>query len=228
MHGNVQSLNRFATLPFRPIRLIRIFAKEALLRVPLYCLAGGTALFYAAQAMAPELGASMLGAVGTWSFTLALTSMGVVLGACAGLAAAAAGVLRSAENEVRDWLMQISAVEGDRLFPSIDLERLRSGHDAIVDSIYMKTVGRMPLPAFVGRRVQRRFRQALVDDFLTECEQRGAARVGFAEVRDFLLQQALTVATRPVHAPLRICAALFLALLAASVFVPFLVATLAD
>jgi hypothetical protein len=152
-----------------------------------------------------------------------LTALGVVLGCLLGLTSTGKKVLHAAETDVRDWLAQLPAGEGERLFPSIELQQLRSGYDETIESIYVSTIGRIPLPAFARRSVKSRFRHAILDEFGAECDQQGVTHVGYPEVRDFMLRKALPIVTRPAHAQLRLWTVLLLALLGVCMLVPILV-----
>ena len=189
-------------------------------RVPAYALTGGAALFLAARLLGWSFGDGTLAAVGAWSFTFVLTALGIALGSLLGLATTGEDVLRAAESDIRDWLMKLPAGQGDSLFPHVSVQELRSTYEKASEELYRTTVGRIPMPGFARRAVQAKLRDALLDDFLAECTQRGVTRVGFAEVRDFMLRKALPIVTRPAHAQFRIWRLLFLALLGTGVAVP--------
>jgi hypothetical protein len=207
---------------------LRVFAGSALRRVPLYALAAGGVLFLVAQLLARALGDSVIATVGSWSLSAALTSFGLVFGGLVGLAGTAERVLDVAEDDLRDWLRRLPVGDGERLFPSIELEQFRRGYEDSIKSIYGTTLGRLPLPGFAHRKVQSQFRHALVDEFLTQCEARGSTTIGFNEVRQFLLLKGLPIVTRPAHAQFKIWTLLLCGVLGVCVSVPLLIGLLAN
>jgi hypothetical protein len=64
--------------------------------------------------------------------------------------------------------------------------------------------GRIRLPPPARRFIRSRLRQAVVDDFLATCEQRGAATVGFVELRDWFLGRGLDFLAAPIRAKVRV------------------------
>ena len=214
------------SLPVRPLWLLRVFAVSALARVPASAFAGGAALFVAARLLGWAFEEGAIGTIGAWSFTLALTGLGVALGSLLGLATTGEHVLRAAESDIRNWLETLPPGHGDSLFPSVDLQELRSGYEKASENLYRSTVGRIPLPGFARRSVESRFRHVLLDNFLADCAERGLTRVGFVELRDFMLRKALPMVTRPAHAQFRIWTLLLLAVLGAGVAVPVVIGAL--
>lgn len=200
----VPALEIVKSLPVRPLWLLRVFALTALKRVPVYAFAAGAALFLAAQVLTWAFSDGAMATAGGWSATILLTSVGTVLGGLAGLAAASGAMLQIAEADVRDWLAQVPEGKADRLFPTMEREQLQTDYEQAIELMCTSTIGRVPLPSFIRRRVQERFRQALLEDFLADCEQRGVPAVSFADLRSFLLSKALPVVTQPVHTQIRI------------------------
>lgn len=226
--SRVPARHGFTSLPVRPVWLFRVFAMSALMRVPAYSLAAGVGLFLATQSLACAFGDGSMVEAGWWSATVLLTILGLVLGSLAGLAAASGQALQAAEADVRDWLARITEDEGDRLFPTIDVGQLQGSYEAALASMYSSTIGRLPLPGFVCRKIQMQFRHALLDQFLTECEQRGVTAVRFADVRRFVMLKALPAVTQPLHTQVRIWTLLLIAPLLAGAGVSILIALLAD
>lgn len=220
------AVGALTSLPVRPLWLLRVFAISVLKRVPAYALAGGAAMFLAARFLGWSFGDGALAAIGAWSFTFVLAALGIALGSLLGLATTGEDVLRAAESDIRNWLMHLPSGAGEELFPPVDLQELRNVYEKGIEQLYRTTVGRIPLPGVARRAVQSQFREALLDEFLADCGQRGVTRVGFPEVRDFMLRKALPIVTRPAHAQFRIWTVLFLALLGVGVAVPALIGLL--
>jgi hypothetical protein len=210
------------TLPVKPLRLMKVFVAQALCRIPVYAITIGGILLLAGVGLGRVLGDSGIAGVGWWPVTIGFTALGSVLGSLAGFFSAIESALHAAEEDLRDWLGRLPESEGGRIVPTMNLAQLEDGYDKAVASLYDKMLGSLPLPAVVRRGVEAKVRHVLVDDFLESCRARGATTVGFAEVRDFALEKAIPLATRPAHAQLRIALLLVLGVAA-----PLLVVLLA-
>jgi hypothetical protein len=216
-----------SSIRFRAVRAVRTFLLLALVRIPLDGLATGLTLYLTARLAGSALQDAGVTTIGTTTLTAFLTAVGVVIGCLAGFAVACQGALRAVEEDVREWLMQLPSDDNERRYPRVEVRRLRSGYEETMRSICEPAIGRIPCPGFVRRAIQAQFRPALLEEFLEECEQRGATTVGFAEVRDALLLKALPLLTRPAHMQLTIGNRLLAGLLVGSVALPLIVAMVA-
>ncbi len=215
------------SMPVRPFRLLRTFVLSALVRVPAFGLVAGLVLFASWRILGRGLGENVIVAIGSWSMALVFFVAGAVLGAVVGLATSAERTLGVAEADLRAWLDRVDRTEGDRLFPAVETGRLREGYDRTVDALFEQSIGRIPMPRFARRLARDRFRRALLEDFLTDCEQRGVTSVGFTEVRDFMVKSALPVVTRPAHMQIRTWTVLAAGLLGACLVAPVAIGLLA-
>jgi hypothetical protein len=214
-------------IPVQAARLIRALITLILVRVPLNALATGLTLYLTARFAGRALGDTGMAQAGSTTLTVLLTTMGVAIGCMAGLLAAFQGVLRLVEEELQNWLLQLSSEDGERVFPEIELARLRSGYEDVTRSMYDGTIGRLPVPGLIRRKLFDQLSQTILAEFLADCEQRGATSVGFTELRDGLLLRAVPLVTRPAHTQLRAAHLLLAAVLLGCVTVPLLAAILA-
>jgi hypothetical protein len=188
----------------RPAHLVKSFARSALVSVPAQALLWSAILALAASLYARSVsGGSVWSTVAGWSLVGVYLTIGLVGGALAGFVAAAAGAFTAFEADLRLWLPQLPSSRFEEALPTLPIHELRSRYDQIIERAIPTTVRRIRLPGFVHRYFRARLRYALIEDFLIDCERRGAETVGFVEVRDWLLSRGLTLATAPVHAQLR-------------------------
>jgi hypothetical protein len=141
--------------------------------------------------------------VAGWSLVGVSVTIGLVGGALVGFVTTAAGAFTAFEADLRVWLPKLPSSQFEETLPTLPIHELRSRYEQVIERVVPTTVRRIRLPGFVHRYFRARLRYALIEDFLTECERRGAETVGFVEVRDWLLSRGLTLATAPVHAQLR-------------------------
>ena len=225
--SDAEPSNRLQSLPVKPLRLLKVFAVQALCRVPLYGMTVGGILFLAALGLPGALGGNGIAGIGWWPLTVAFTALGAVLGGLAGLISAVENTLRAAEEDARTWLSRLPDIDGRRLIPTVELDQLEGGYEDAIASLCGTMLGRLPLPAIVRRGIESKFRHAVVDDFLESCRARGATAVGFAELRDFALEKALPLATRPAHAQLRVAVMFLLGIAGVCAAAPLVVALVA-
>jgi hypothetical protein len=188
----------------RPARLVKSFARSALISVSAQGLLWSAILALAASLYAHSVsGESAWATVAGWSLVGVYVTIGLVGGALAGFVTAAAEALTAFEADLRAWLPQLPSSRFEETLPTLPVHELRSRYEQVIERVVPTTVRRIRLPGFVHRYFRARLRYALIEDFLTDCERRGAGTVGFVEVRDWLLSRGLTLATAPVHAQLR-------------------------
>jgi hypothetical protein len=192
------------TAAVRPARLVKSFARSALVSVPTQALLWSAILALTASLYARSVHAGgVWTTVAGWSLVGVAVTLGLAGGALVGLLAAAAEALTAFEADLRAWLPQLPSSRFEEALPTVSLHELRSRFDQVLDRAVPTTVRRIRLPGFAHRYVRARLRYALIEDFLTDCERRGATSVGFVEVRDWLLSRGLALATTPAHAQLR-------------------------
>jgi len=200
--GSVERIRTFVAsvgAPIRPFRLVLALVRRAAWAVPLGLSGGAVLLYVASRMIVDSFGEGAFAAVGSWSVTTVLTLAGALLGAALALVRTADHVLDTAQVDLTGWFERLPRDDGARLFPSTELETLRKGYDGTLDAMFDATLGRLPMPRFVRRLARSRFRQAMVDDFLEQCEGKGVAVVGFSEVRDYVARRAIPVVARPAH-----------------------------
>jgi hypothetical protein len=214
-------------MPVRPVRLLGAFLRASV-RIPLYGLIGTAAFQLSARALTGTFGEGMLAGVGTWSTNTLLGLMGFAGGALIGLAAATEATLKVAEAELSTWFQRLPGNDGERIFPTVPLERLRGVYDHVVDQMFESTLGRLPMPRVARRFVRSRFRHAVVDEFLDQCQAEGRTEIGFLELRDYLVATGLHYATQPAHAHIGLWKALLLGGMTLLFALPLAIAALAS
>jgi len=196
---------RIAT-PFRlswPV-LRRLFV-DAVLLVPAHAIVAAAVLWAAAQLMASRWAdAGGLAALGGWSLTASYALLGGVGGAIAGAIAACARTLAHIERHTEAWILALPTDWGRDLLPEVPLDELEGRYDETLDRVTDATLGRLPVPRLVRRMAKSRLRQALLDDFLATCRERGVTVVGHGELRNWLLTRGLAYALEPARAQLRV------------------------
>ena len=174
------------------VRVLRAALLGALVMV-------GLGLLLAALLPAEGLWAQL----GKWSLLLVYGVAGLVGGLVLGLNAEAdRGVARFIEH-VRGLLGRITPEEAERLVPRVAPAEARSRYERALDGVVEQSVGGVRLPSPLRRLLRHRLRRAAVENFLAECEARGLATVGFAELRDYLVTRGLPLVAAPAVAQLR-------------------------
>lgn len=208
------------------IPLLRSVASVGIGTIVAHAIVGLTIFTVAGWLLVQGLGDSgLVGAVGSRSLALALVVVGLVGGAAVGVAVAGGRVLELVEEEFLQLLRRVTPEEAEGIFPSVPTARVRAAYDAAVGEVVGRTIEPLPAPAFLERRLERRFREALFEEFLADIEARGRSTIGFPEFVDWAARAGLPHATDPFHAQLRVyrlalLAALGLALAVALALLP--------
>jgi hypothetical protein len=185
--------------------LVRTFLVSALLFIPASGLLGMGVLVLAGSAF-PSLGANegTWWGVAGWSLRGLYAGVGLIGGGVVGAVAASARTFSAFEASVRDLLQRWQPPSNSSSFPSLPLQQVRERYEQVIEQVYTATLGRVRLPGFLERFVRSRFRQAFVEDFLSDVERRGVSTVGLPELRHWLSVRGLPLVTAPVHAQIRI------------------------
>jgi hypothetical protein len=155
----------------RPFLLAKRLLVSALLRIPLYGLLAMAVLVPVASAF-PFAGGDQgtWSVVAGWSLTGLYAVAGLIGGGLIGALAAAARTFSAVESGIRDRLQQWHPTQDSSSFPSLPLHQVRERYDQVIEQMYAGTLGRMRLPGFLERFVRSRFRQAYVEDFISDFE----------------------------------------------------------
>lgn len=221
-NASIMEKERGASSTLRPWFLVKRFLVSALFHLPLYGLLAMGVLVAAASAF-PASGGNRgtWSVVAGWSLTGLYAMAGLIVGGLIGALAAAARTFSAIESGIRDRLQQWLPRQDSSSFPSLPLQQVRERYEQVMDQMYASTLGRVPLPGFLERFLRACFRQAIVDDFLTDCERRGVTAIGFPELRQWLVTKGLPLVTAPVHGQLRMCRLVLLGGLSLLAVLPF-------
>ncbi|HSD49849.1 MAG TPA: hypothetical protein VLG48_00465 [Candidatus Methylomirabilis sp.] len=196
-------MERGVSSTLRPWFLVKTFLVSALFHIPLSALLGMGVLVAAASAFpSPEGNQGTWSVVAGWSLTGLYALAGLIGGGLVGTLAAAARTFSAIESGIRDRLQQWQPAQDSSTFPSLPLQQVRERYEQVMDQMYAGTLGRMRLPGFLERFVRSRLRQAIIEDFLADCQRRGMTTVGFPELRQWLVTKGLPLVTAPVHTQL--------------------------
>jgi hypothetical protein len=204
-NASIMQKERGAASTLRPSFLVKTFLVSALFHIPLYGLLAMGVLVPAASAF-PASGGNQgtWSVVAGWSMTGLYALAGLIGGGLIGALAAAARTFSAVESGIRDRLQQWQPTQCGSSFPSFPLQQVRERYEQVMDQMYAGTLGRVPLPRFLERFVRARFHQAIIDDFLTDCQRRGVTAIGFPELRQGLVTKGLPLVTAPIHGQLRL------------------------
>lgn len=186
---------------WRPIRTV---ITGAFVLVPAHVFVVAGALVLAAGLAGDRLPEGVLSAIGTWSLQLVLGVAGVVAGVVAGLAGAAKRLLDGFEDLLRQRVMSLAAKDEGRLFPAVATSEARAKYEAILDRMVDEMLGRVRVPRSVRRLLRRGLEQAMVEEFLADCERRGVASIGATEVRNWAIANGLPRALAPIRGQITI------------------------
>jgi hypothetical protein len=203
-HASIMQKEKEASSRLRPWPLVKTFLVSALFRLPLYGLLAMGLLVAAASAF-PASGDNQgtWCVVAGWSLRGLYALAGLSAGGLIGVLAAAARTISAVESGIRDRLQQWEPTEEGSSFPSLPLQQVRERYDQVTDQMFAGTLGRLPLPHFLERFVRARFRQAIIEDFLGDCERRGVTTIGFPELRQWLVTKGVPLVTAPTRGQLR-------------------------
>lgn len=191
--------SRLAAGAARPARVARGTLGAMFTRIPLGAAIGMVSMLVAASLLSRGLGAGFLARTGAWSANAILLVIGLLGGLVLGATLAASRVLDIVHDELRAWFERVPAEEQERLLPSVPTERLRANYEGTVEAIFDQSVGRLPLPGPARRFVRARFGHELAERFISDFERKGTPTVGFGELRDWLLVEGWSFATRPAR-----------------------------
>ncbi len=182
-------------LPF----LAKTFLRSTLL-ILLYSGLGLVALAAVASTYARTLsGHGAWSLLGGWSLTAVFAMAGLIGGALAGALTAATRTFAAFERALREWLERLPASLSESGPPKVSIEQLRTRYAATLDHWVTNTIGRFRLPGLLDRLLRSQLRQAILEDFVTDCERRGLATAGAQEFRGWLLVRGLDLAATPVR-----------------------------
>lgn len=194
--------------------------RRALVRL-LPAWAGGAFLFVLlchvlAAELSPDPG--LLASIGRGLLTALALLLGLVLGVAIGALGAFGETLTLAVSGARDLYGRMDRPDDGRRIP---LEALPARYDDIAGSVS----GRMPLPAFGRRMLNRWLRRILLENFVEDARARGRDDATTADVRHWLLGHGLGLAVRGVRDQLGFWRAVLIALLVLLGILPLLLLT---
>ncbi len=180
--------------------LARTFLRSVLLLIPLHAGLGLIALVFAASVYTHSLSDRGTWALlGGWSLTAVFAMAGLIGGALAGTLAAATRTLIAFQRALHEWLERLPVGLSESGLAKVSLEQLRTRYAATLEQWVTTTVGRFRLPGLLDRLLRSQLRQAILEDFITDCERRGLATAGAQEFRGWLLARGIELATLPVR-----------------------------
>lgn len=194
------SMSRAAAL-WHPVRTM---IGGAFVVVPAHIFVVTAALVLTAGAAADRLPDGLLVTeIGARSLQFVLGVFGVVAGLVAGLAGAAKRLVDGFEEMLQARLKSMAADDA-RLFPSVPTPEARARYDAVLDHTVDEMLGRVRVPGVIRRLIRRGLEASLIEDFLADCERRGIATIGAAEVRNWTIASGLPHALAPVRGQIRV------------------------
>lgn len=192
------------------LRLMKDFLFASLPVVVLHALIGSLALSIPAAGFAYlwSRNSGWKAAAAGWTLAGTYALLGFVGGGFAGLAKAAMRALAAFERRLRQDLQHGEGTPGatnDDGFPRIPLAELRKRYEEILEAIAQRAGigGRFRLPSFLQQFFKARLRQAIVEDFIADCEQRGVQIIDFPVVRNWMLSKGISEALRSLNLQFR-------------------------
>ena len=180
-------------------RLPGLFLKSFIFSVLTY--AGTVALTIAVIAAFLPHGPSDAGwweSFARWSLTGFGLLAGLVGGGILGALSSAKKTLRMVETELHTFFQQVPA-RSDEKDPHFSLNDGRAQFTLLLDNAITKTVGRLPLPAFLDRLIRTKMQDVIVSDFIASLEQRGLSSIRPQEFRNWLLTKGVSLGLQPVY-----------------------------
>jgi len=102
------------------------------------------------------------------------------------------------ETELQTFFQQLPA-RLDEKDPHLSLNDGRARFTLLLDEALTKTIGRLPLPAFLDRLIRTKMQDAIVSDFIASLEQRGLSSIRPLEFRNWLLTKGVSLGLQPVY-----------------------------
>lgn len=186
--------------PGRFSGLAMTFLKSVLLLIPLHAAVSCILLTLAAYAYVYTLtdsGAWSL--IGGWSLTALYGVVGIIAGILTGFSAAATRTAEAFEKELSAWLRQGATKPDQDSLPSVPLQQLRSQYETTLDQYLTNTMSRFGLPGFLDRFIRSKLREAIVHDFVDDCQQRGLTTAGSQEFRTWLKVKGVALVMFPIY-----------------------------
>jgi len=180
-------------------RLPGLFLKSFIFSVLAY--AGTVALAIAAIGAFLPHGPSDAGwwqSLARWSLTGFGLLAGLVGGGILGALSSAKKTLRMVETELHRFFQQLPA-QSDEKDPHFSLNDGQARFTQLLDDALTKTIGRLPLPAFLDRLIRTKMQDAIVGDFIASLQQRGLSSIRPQEFRNWLLTKGISLGLQPVN-----------------------------
>jgi hypothetical protein len=133
-----------------------------------------------------------------WFFAGVGLFVGLVGGGIIGALSSAKKTVRVVETELHTIFQQLPA-RSEEKNPHFSLNDGRARFTLLLDEALTKTVGRLPLPAFLDRLIRTKMEDAIVNSFITSLEQRGQASIGPQEFRNWLLAKGISLGLQQVY-----------------------------
>ena len=133
-----------------------------------------------------------------WSLTGMGLLAGLVGGGILGALSSAKKTVHMVETQLHTIFQQLPtwSDEKDLHFSPNDG---RARFTLLLDQAITKTVGRLPLPAFLDQLIRTKMQDAIVSSFIASLEQRGQASIRPQEFRNWLLIKGISLGLQPVY-----------------------------